>query len=211
MLANTMVSSLDENEKVPIISYLNQSNNAIARMRSNDNIMVDYLKAMEEFIRNNPEEEYPLLADAHDILSLNVIQSAVVANDKPVLKYLDQTKLMNKEEELKDLVNQDQFNDYYKGQIQLDAEKVGSYISDMENLGLIVILNDMENLGDAVMNDMDKLNIVFDMENLGGAIVFDQENLGSFDMEKINMAADMEQLGNVYMDMEMVGGGFRPQ
>lgn len=218
LLANTMVTSLDENEEVPIITYLNQANNAIARMRSNDDIMLDYLKAMEAFIQNHPGQEYPSLADAHDILSLNVIQSAAVANDKPVLKYLDQTKLMNKKEELKDLVNQDQFNDFIAGQIKLDTETVGSVISDMENLGLLVLLNDMENLGNAVMNDVEKLNIVLDMENLGVVITLDQENLGVFDMEKLNMAADMEKLGTIrdiehlqeFMDTEKLHGDIRP-
>ncbi len=196
MLAKAMLSSLDENEEVPVIGYLNQANNAVARMRSNDDLLVNYLKTLETFIESNPQQEYPMLADAHDVLSVNVIQSAAVTNNKPVLKYLDQTKLINTQEEMKDLVKQDQFNDFVAGQIKLDAEKVGSYVSDMESLGLIVILNDMESMQDVVMNDMDKLNIVFDAENLG-AIVFDQENLGVFDMEKLNVAADMEKLGTI--------------
>lgn len=95
----------DMNVKVPIIEYLNEANNAASRIRSNDEVLLNYLDAIETYIASHPEKDCQKLKDAHDLLALNVLQTAMIAKNKPLLKYLDDKKIYANYLNLKALIN----------------------------------------------------------------------------------------------------------
>jgi hypothetical protein len=223
--AMTMVISLDKNSEIPVISYLNPAQNAIARMQNQSGFMMDYMQAVAEFINENPGQTYPELEDAHDILSANLVQSAVLTQNKPLLKYLDNTRLMNDREGLNDLMNDTQFNDYFRDQFAMDVEKLG--FLDSEMLGNIdfPIICDFEKLSDVVLSSGAELSLIFDVQQLGvfsdagqlGIIIFDVEQLGAIndkeqlgagfpDAARLGAYMDAAQLG-VFMDIEQLGMG----
>ncbi len=87
--ALTLIVSLDDNESLPVINYLNQAQNAIARIKHHDAILTNYMKAMASYIDENQHTNYELLEEAHDILLFNLANGAILTQNKPILNYLD--------------------------------------------------------------------------------------------------------------------------
>jgi hypothetical protein len=130
LLAYNMISSLESDTEVPVMRYLNEAINAIARIKNHDAILMNYMTAIETFIQSNSDTTYPTLMDAHDLLSFNIIQTAVLTQNKPVLEYLNKKKLMNNKEGLKEIVADAGFKPYVKEQYAIDVNKLGVIIPD---------------------------------------------------------------------------------
>ncbi len=108
--------SIEDDRNRPMIELLNQANNAIHRMRNNSDILLDFMIAINTFMEQQ-EVFYPELADAHDLLALNSIETALVYRNKPLLSFLEKTTMQNDEEgivklmsELRDAANLQEFN-----------------------------------------------------------------------------------------------------
>jgi len=198
--ALNMISSLNKNEDVPMLTYLNQAQNAIIRIRNNDIMMLNYMDAITSYMEKNPGEANDELKDTHDILALNVMQGAILAQDKPVLTYLDKKKLMNDKEGMKKLVAEANFKPYMDAHLKLDAEKLGTRLLDGENLQMVIFdmenLNsawgDIESLGSTLYGDSESLNVLLvgSEQKLGGGLLLDIEKLGG-----MALILDSEKLG----------------
>jgi hypothetical protein len=194
-VALNMVGSLTMDEDVPLIQYLNQAQNTIARIRSNDAILISYMEAMATFIEANPDKKYVALEDAHDILTSNILTAAMMSQNKPVLKYLDQKKMKNDKEGIKELVADANFNIFMRNQFNMDVSTLGeenrlmdaSIIGNIENLHLA--LDNINQLGNSDFGNQAVLHdVMSNEENLGlrdvqqigdGVILLNVEDIGS--------------------------------
>ena len=184
--ALNMVTSLDKSKEVPIINYLNKAQNAISRIRHGESTLTKYMETINELISANPETNYPKLEEAHDILTITLLQSAAVNQSKPMLTYLKDKDLYSNKSELNALLDVEQFGVFMSDQMSRDMQKLDIKMS-AEQLGVF---------------DAEQIGMFFDVEQLG---VFDAENLGLFDAEKLGALFDAENLG--LFDAEKLGWG----
>ncbi|MFP4471507.1 MAG: hypothetical protein ACLFPE_12525 [Bacteroidales bacterium] len=218
------VTTLDRNEEVPIISFLNDAQNAILRMKNYQDVLISFRDDIAGFMVLQPEHSHGELEDASDLLALNLAQTAVVTKDKPVLRYLGKTELMNDRSGVEALRNELQFDSFFNDQFVADMEQLAAL--DQEQIGFIF---DKEQLQDIVLADADNLNVIIlavelavflDMEKMGVCDVekIDLQQLGN--MEELGLAGDMEQLGLIvllnsmeqlgtiiFLDQEQIGAG----
>lgn len=158
--ALNLVLSLDKNENAPIIHALNLAQNAISRIKNHDAVLLNYLNAMETFIESHPDQSYPELVDAHDILTLNMMQSAILTQNKPLLTYFEKKKLLNQKEGINELVAEAQFKSFFEDRFALDAEIIG--VTDIEQLKFSISV--AVQLGTIYLTDMSELNNLNDLQ-----------------------------------------------
>jgi len=137
LFALSTVASLDENSNVPVIGYLNQAQNAIARIKNNETVLLNLMNAIVTFKESNPEGNYAALDDAHDIISLSLLQSAILTQNKPMLSYLDKKKLLNDKEGIKELIADNQLKQLFKDQLAVDIQTLG--IDYTDSFRLIIV------------------------------------------------------------------------
>ena len=125
LYAMSVIVSLDENSNVPVIGYLNQAQNAIARIKNNETVLMNLMNAIITFKESKPEGKYEALDDAHDIISMSLLQSAIITRNKPMLSYLDKKKLLNDKEGTKDLIADNQLKQLFKDQLAIDIQTLG--------------------------------------------------------------------------------------
>jgi hypothetical protein len=170
--ALNLVLLLDKNENAPIIHALNLAQNAISRIKNHDAVLLNYLNAMESFIGAHPDQSYPELVDAHDILTLNMMQSAILTQNKPMLTYFEKKKLLNQKEGINELVAEAQFKSFFEDRFALDAQMIG--VLDTEQLKYSVSV--VEQLNTIIWTDMSELN---DLEELQSVILLNNDKLKS--------------------------------
>ena len=205
MEAMRMIASLDKDEDVPVISYLNNANNFISRMKVKQNSLIDFNEDVRNYVENHNGEEVEDLKDAHDIISSNLFQSAVMTDDRPIKAYLRKDSFLNSSEGLKALLNTEGFHSFMKDQLVMDAEKlgvklvignkerlVGSCILDMGTIGVFdaekLGFFDAEKIGDKALTDEQTLKSIgsFDSEKLGSVSLLDSEKVGSVSLLDVN-------------------------
>lgn len=196
--ALNMIIALDENENIPVIDYLNKAQNAIARIRNNDAILMSYMEAIASFIEANPEVNYDELADAHDILELNILQSAILTQNKPMLSYLDKKKLMNEKEGIKELASEAQLSLYMQDQFAMDAESINAINSQQLQS---IVYTDMNQLQSFVMGSMEQFNSVI---LLSADAISSTSELGNQEALQ-SMLNDAGNLGSSFSDMPQLG------
>ncbi|HKK09244.1 MAG TPA: hypothetical protein VJ939_00335 [Bacteroidales bacterium] len=230
MEAMRMVANLDKDNDVPVISYLNNANNFISRMKVNEKTLIGFNEEIKDYVESHHGQEIAALKDAHDIISTNLFQSAIMTGDRPVKAYLKQDGYLNNEAGLKALLSSQSFHSFMKDQLVMDAEKLGfkmvvgnkeelagSCMLDMETLGLF----DAEKLGDAALAGEQTLQAFtnYDNEKLGGGVsLLDVNNLQSylsFDSENLNFIMPLGNKANIIgsnealraslMDAEKIG------
>jgi hypothetical protein len=162
--ALNLILSIDENQEVPVVTYLNQAQNAIARIRNHDQVLINYMNAMATYIESNPESYLDDLNDAHDILALNVMHSALLTQNKPVLTYLEKKKLLNKKEGMTELVAEASMKSFMQDHFIMDVERLNAYrlsltYTSAETLKLIPV-GSTENLQSTVLSNIEAINSV---------------------------------------------------
>ncbi len=195
--ALTLIVSLDDNETLPVIHYLNQAQNAIARIKHHDAILMNYMKAMASYLDENRQSNNELLEEAHDILLFNLANGAILSQNKPVLSYLDKQQFKSSGESRKTITSEVAFHAIDQ-QFMLDAELLGFDFPCICN---------MEELTAVMMNNIEQLNFIFGEEQMGtillipstetlGLMQFNEQllvtQMGNF--ESLSVVADMESL-----------------
>ena len=156
-----LLINLNDNPKVPVIEYLNQANNVIARMNQFNTVMTDFMIAIETFMDTNPGKDFPGLADAHDLLAINLLESALITQNRPLLRFLDKKSLANEKEGLAELLSGEAYINSFRDQYNMDAEKLGAASSlSLIEVCNIIELNNVEALG--------QILFAFDTEKLQG-------------------------------------------
>lgn len=184
--ALSVMASLNENESLPVIDYLNRAQNAIARIRHHDAILMNYMKSLASFIEENQHKKYPLLEEAHDILLFNLASGAILSQNKPTFNYLDKQAFLSSGDGRKAIWSEMSLN-------AIDQQ----FIQDFESMDLIVLLNS-EAVAAFMLNNIEQLNRFLGEEHIG-QILFSTEKIG-FQMLSEQMIA-LQQLG----DFETLG------
>lgn len=191
LTALDVVASLDTSSKLPVISYLNDAQDAIARIRSFDGAILNYIDAIAKYMVDNPLLATQELKDAHDILVLNMTTAAVVVQDKATLRYLDRKKLMNDKDVVKELVAAEQFKATLNIVIPMDMERIlGDHqLYDKERFDALLCC-DFPIIVDQIVAGLTALlsgsgavhqgglQIYLDQQQLGFALLFDTQLLG---------------------------------
>lgn len=165
--ALTLLVSLDDNTSLPVIGYLNQAQNAIARIQHHDGILLNYMNAIETFIDANPNTKFESLEEAHDLLYLNLASSAVLTQNKPVLSYLDKKQIIADKSKLKEL----------SSDLTINAINQ-QFMQDVEILGIdFPCICNMEQLSSIMYSNMEQLNLVLGQEQLGQLLLLNEESM----------------------------------
>ena len=98
LLALQLLVTLDSSANLPVIEYLNLARNAIARINNHQSILTNYMYALTTYLHATPGQKYPELEEAHDIISLNLMQAALITQNMPMVTYLQKQKLYNQQE-----------------------------------------------------------------------------------------------------------------
>jgi hypothetical protein len=193
--AVSLVMDIENQPNVPIIQELNQAQNAISRIRNHDATLMNFMDAIGSYIELHPDASLPELKDAHDILAINLMQSALLTQNKPVLSYLERKKLQNEKGDYAEAISSSSL-DAFQSMLLLDAENLGFF--SMEQLG-------------TGYTDIEKLHLLFSNDQLSGIIWTDAENLGLlYNAENLQSVwGNMENLGVLFdaemMEMEFMG------
>lgn len=195
-----------------IRNSLNQVNNSIAQKNYRNRAVLDFIGQVETFVNVGESGDYPGLMQAHDLMALNLANSAVITGDKIMQKFLGKKVLMTDSKKLSwydpeqtsKMIHQDaeklgSLRDAEKLQI-VDSEKMGTL--DAEKLNFVAL--DAEKLNEIVL-DAEKMGVfVYDAERLG--TVLDSEKMGIIrDFEKMGFVGDFEKMGGAQMDAENMG------
>jgi hypothetical protein len=162
----------------------------VAQINYRNRVVLDFVDALSTFIKSNKQGQYQGLEKAHDLLVANQIYTAMITNNKAVLKYLDKTTFFAKSRENVKSIDQQKLS----MMIHQDMEKLGQYkMNDAEKL----MNDDAEKLKGG---DAEKLK-VGEAERL---MTTDAEKLKGGDAEKLK-SSDAEKLGHYIMDSEKLG------
>jgi hypothetical protein len=200
--ALNLILTIDQNQDVPVVDYLNKAQNAIARIRNHDAVLMNYMNAMATYIESNPESYLNDLNDAHDILALNVMHSAVLTQNKPVLSYLEKKKLLNDKEGMKEVVAEAQLKSYLNDHFIMDVESLNALRSGFTNAESLqgIVFTNMENLQSAVLNNIEALNSVLNssvlnsISELGSQQFLQVMNRSSENLQGIGQLSNIELL-----------------
>jgi hypothetical protein len=200
--ALNLILTIDQNQDVPVVDYLNKAQNAIARIRNHDAVLMNYMNAMATYIESNPESYLNDLNDAHDILALNVMHSAVLTQNKPVLSYLEKKKLLNDKEGMKEVVAEAQLKSYLNDHFIMDVESLNALRSGFTNAESLqgIVFTNMENLQSAVLNNIEALNSVLNssvlnsISELGSQQFLQVMNRSSENLQGIQQLSNIEFL-----------------
>jgi hypothetical protein len=197
--ALNLILTIDQNQDVPVVDYLNKAQNAIARIRNHDQVLMNYMTAMATYIETHPDGSNDALIDAHDILALNVMHSAVLTQNKPVLTYLEKKKLMNEKDGMTELVAEASMKSALQNQFLNDVENLNAIAS--ENLLQGVEIASMENLQGFVINNIEAINSMFNSSFLNSVselgnqpLLFDLIN-SSESIQGIEQLSNIESIG----------------
>jgi hypothetical protein len=144
--AISILFDIEKAGNVPMVEILNQANNAVNRIRNQDNELVSFMMDISDFMEKE-DVFYQELADAHDLLAMISIESAVVFDNKPLYSYLQDHTFKNSSEGLKLLV-------LLNSSERLKDNLQDNIISDMQSLDFSEAMKDgyLLNFGDLVQN-----------------------------------------------------------
>jgi len=212
ILAIAVCKEPSKTDPVILKDILNQANNMIAQMNFKNRTVLEFIDSLAMFINGNQDEKTEGLKKVNDRLILNELNTAVMTNDKLIVKSFDKIRLYTDVEKLNYSLDRQSLSNQIKQDIEkiaaFDAEKLGIYdneklaVTDKESFGVV---NDSEILH-AMFSDIEKLEACFtDAEKLGMKLP-DKEKLGAgfTDAEKLGIILDSEKLGRI-MDSEKMG------
>jgi hypothetical protein len=187
--AVTLIMDIENQPNVPIMQELNQAQNAISRIRNHDATLMNFMDAIGNYIQEHPDATAPELLDAHDILAINLMQSALLTQNKPVLAYLERKKMLNEKGDFTESVSSSSLESF-RGLLLLDAENLGWH--NMEQLG-------------TGFTDMEKLHAFMSTEQLGFGWG-DSEKMGAVygNEERLNVLLENMESTGIHFDSEMI-------
>ncbi|MBU2554870.1 MAG: hypothetical protein KKF98_10465, partial [Bacteroidetes bacterium] len=192
-----VIQNPEMNNETPIIQYLNDAQNAASRIYTNEGIFLSYIDGIEAWLAAHPEQDNQNLKEAHDLLALNVLQSALIAQDKPLLIYLEDKKLYGDNQFLFTVLNDTIQQDEMLAFMELDNASIANFnaqsaqkiVKSVEQLNLVGSFFDQTILGIDTK--------LFNSEEKLGAGYSDQQKLGFRDQQKLGAINDQQKLGAI--------------
>ena len=221
--------------KTPIIQYLNDAQNAAARIQSNEGVFLTYLDGIEAWLATHPDQDNKKLREAHDILAFNLMQNALLAQDKALLSYLEDKKMFSDNQTLyavlNDTIQKDELLAFMEkdntGVSNFNSQSSDKIIKSMEQLNaindhigsaisLLVILNDADAINSAEIlgtgfTDQQKLQAINDQQKLNSLL--NQQSLQAiFNQQKLGATlGDKLTLGAIIFNMQALSAAVNDQ
>jgi hypothetical protein len=178
------LSDLSGQSRVAVRSLLNNAGNAIVQSHSLSSPVFDFMLGVDSYLKQNPEEGYKQLANAHDQLLANLMMINIINRNLPVLEYLTEKSVLAEDLEL----------------AQFDSETLRSKL--LEDVGRLegIVFHDAEKLN-TILLDTERLSVFFDAEALSLIVILapDAEKLsvGFTDTDKLSAFTDAERLSGI--------------
>ncbi|MBN1927226.1 MAG: hypothetical protein JW798_15440 [Prolixibacteraceae bacterium] len=103
LIALSTLQNLDESNERNIGNLINNANVAIAQIKYRENVVVDFVEAVEDFIAGNKDVQCDDLKKAHDLLAIHQAVVAAIYKDKPMTKYYNKKEIFSSKQELEDM------------------------------------------------------------------------------------------------------------
>lgn len=172
-----LLFAIDSMAKSPIISQFNIAQNAIARANSQNALLIRCMDALADFTEKNDDRDISALDDAYDVLTINLLQSALISADKPLLSYFDKKGLKRDKENAEKIAKANEsvikafvVSDF--GELQNASGNLGAGYTAHALLG--EVNSNVQNLGIYIQSGiMESFNVI------GSAAVFSTPNFAS--------------------------------
>ncbi|MBU1369571.1 MAG: hypothetical protein KJ578_13060 [Bacteroidetes bacterium] len=200
------VENPDMATETPIIQYLNDAQNAASRIYSNEEIFLTYMDGIENWLAKYPEKDNKNLKEAHDLLAFNVLQNALIAQDKPLLKYIEDKKMVSNNQSLYNVLN----DTIQKNDIQAYMEIDNAGITNFNALSSQKILKNMEQMNMVASSLGSAISLLVLLNDAEAINSFEKLGTGFTDQQKINAINEQQALGAIN-DQQKLGAGFTDQ
>ncbi len=114
-------------ENVAVTDDLNNAQNTITRIRDHDQILMDYLSTVETYLADRADQPHQGLKDAYDLLTINVLQTAMITKNKPMLKYLGDKKFYSDNQGMKTLLAEVQLRSEMNSMVAQDTLEITGF------------------------------------------------------------------------------------
>jgi hypothetical protein len=204
LLANSAVKSLTPDITGIVMDAINQANITISQIDYNNTAVIEFVEALNNFILDRDGNVSAKLLEAHDLLTMNQLTKALLTNNKPMLKYLDEKSIYTKQEDMGAVYASTEIMEF----MIHDTERLNVYLGQ-ETFDLLVLLNSNESLK-LMYNDINKLESnLHDTEVLKFGFPSQSNSLQDVSLlntEKLNMFNDKDFLNSSINDSEFLKG-----
>lgn len=200
------VENPDMATETPIIQYLNDAQNAASRIYSNEEIFLTYMDGIEDWLAKYPEKDNKNLKEAHDLLAFNVLQNALIAQDKPLLKYIEDKKLVSNNQSLYNVLN----DTIQKNDILAYMEIDNAGITNFNALSSQKILKNMEQMNMVASSLGSAISLLVLLNDAEAINSFEKLGTGFSDQQKINAINEQQALGAIN-NQQKLGAGYTDQ
>lgn len=121
------MESFGNSENTPLAGYFTNANNANTGIRYRDGILIEYLNSVESYLSSHPDKPHQGLKDAYDLLTINVMISAMLTKDKPMLNYLKDKKFYNNNQGVKALLADVQLKPVMNSMVAVDTAEMRDF------------------------------------------------------------------------------------
>ena len=206
LLVLSALENLPEIDQQSMGLLINNATNALAQVNFREQKVFGFVEAAGAFLKEKGADNFPELAQVHDMLLLGQARSALLSDDKLKLKVLDGQSLLSSGDSLLSQFSPDG-NQLQKLALS-DLQSLGDLVPDREKLlttldvEVLGLLSKQGPLGLSPANAKLGLGPVFDTEKLGA--VTDKDHLPSSvgASEKLSSAKGANEILGVTMDRD---------
>ena len=114
-------------ENVAVTDDINNAEKTITRIRYHDQILLDYLSTVETYLADRADQTHQGLKGAYDLLTINLLQTAMITKNKPMLKYLGDKKFYNDNQGMKALLAEVQLRSETNSMVAQDTLEMNGF------------------------------------------------------------------------------------
>lgn len=213
LLANSAIKNLTPDITGIVMDAINNANISISQIDYNNTAVIEFVEALNNFILDGDGNVSAKLLEAHDLLTMNQLTKALLTNNKPMLKYLDEKSIYTQQENMGAFVASSELLQM----INMDTERLNVYLGQ-ETFDLLVLLNSNESLN--AINSNESLKIMFNDINKLESNLHDTEVLKAgfssqsnslqdvsvLNTERLNAINNQEFLNDISFDSEFLKG-----
>lgn len=138
-----LLKTLKESKNQPLRDDLTNAMNTISRINNQNRILLDFLGSVETYLASHADQPHQALKDAYDLLTVNVMQTALITRDRPLLKYLGEMKFFNDLNGMKVLLTEVQLSADINAKVVHDkADIIG--LDEVDIQQIIVSINKLD-------------------------------------------------------------------
>ena len=137
------MESFGNSENTPLAGYFTNANNANTGIRYRDGILIEYLSSIETYLASHPDKPHQGLKDAYDLLTVNVMISAMLTKDNPMLNYLKDKKFYNDDQGMKTLLAEAELKPVMTVMVAKDTTEMSGF-TGIDTRNIISRLNSLD-------------------------------------------------------------------